>query len=97
MYRAVRGPLIADEWVQLEAVAAHGQPLAGGFSGAAVALDGRVVGMVTQIAGEPEVRVGRMLPTQVLARYWPELGERVPTPTTTPTPYGGCTPWCDGP
>ncbi|MFC8344897.1 trypsin-like peptidase domain-containing protein [Streptomyces sp. NPDC057280] len=80
VYRAVRGPLIADEWVQLQAVAAHGQPLADGFSGAALALDGQVVGMVTQIAGEPDLRVGRMLPTQVIARYWPELGELVPTP-----------------
>ncbi|MFD7457801.1 MULTISPECIES: VMAP-C domain-containing protein [unclassified Streptomyces] len=81
VYRALPGPLISDEWVQLEAVSAHGQPLAAGFSGAAVTLaDGTVVGMVSAIAGSPDVRVGRMLPTEVMARYWGELGELVPTP-----------------
>ncbi|MFE0793708.1 serine protease [Streptomyces sp. alain-838] len=80
-YRAVPGPLISDEWVQLEALTGHGQPLAAGFSGAAVTLaDGTVVGMVTAVAGARDVRVGRMLPVEVMARYWPELGELVPTP-----------------
>ncbi|MFE0509980.1 trypsin-like peptidase domain-containing protein [Streptomyces sp. NPDC058964] len=79
-YRALAPTLISDEWVQLEAATAHGQPLAHGFSGAAVTLpDGRVVGMVTQIAAERDVRVGRMLPTTVMARYWHGLGELVPT------------------
>ncbi|ANP54843.1 hypothetical protein J2Z21_001503 [Streptomyces griseochromogenes] len=78
-YRAVSSTLIAGEWVQLEAVTGHGQPLAHGFSGAAVTLkDGRVVGMVAQVAGERDVRVARMLPTEVMARYWPGLGELVP-------------------
>ncbi|MGC0377471.1 trypsin-like peptidase domain-containing protein [Streptomyces sp. SAI-229] len=81
LYRAVPGPLIADEWVQLEAVSGHGQPLADGFSGAAVTLaDGSVVGMVTAVAGGRDVRAGRMLPTEVMARYWSGLGELVPTP-----------------
>ncbi|MFJ4687996.1 trypsin-like peptidase domain-containing protein [Streptomyces sp. NPDC088789] len=79
-YRALPGPLISDEWVQLEALTAHGQPLAAGFSGAAVArADGTVVGMVTAVAGARDVRVGRMLPVEVMARYWAELGELVPT------------------
>lgn len=83
-YRAVPGPLIAGEWVQLEAVSGHGQPLADGFSGAAVTLaDGSVVGMVTAVAGGREVRAGRMLPTEVMARYWSGLGELVPTPGHT--------------
>ncbi|WP_395571524.1 trypsin-like peptidase domain-containing protein [Streptomyces sp. BK79] len=81
LYRAVPGPLISDEWVQLEALTGHGQPLAAGFSGAAVALsDGTVVGMVSAVAGARDVRAGRMLPLEVMARYWPELGELVPTP-----------------
>ncbi|MFF7854076.1 trypsin-like peptidase domain-containing protein [Streptomyces sp. NPDC007904] len=81
LYRAVPGPLIAGEWVQLEAVSGHGQPLAGGFSGAAVTLaDGSVVGMITAVAGGREVRAGRMLPTEVMARHWSGLGELVPTP-----------------
>ncbi|MEU1158179.1 serine protease, partial [Streptomyces sp. NPDC005918] len=52
-YRATAAQLIADEWVQLEAWSAHGQPLAPGFSGAAVTLadSGRVVGMVAAAAG----------------------------------------------
>ncbi|WP_217252142.1 trypsin-like peptidase domain-containing protein [Streptomyces sp. AC602_WCS936] len=80
-YRALPGPLISDEWVQLEALTGHGQPLAAGFSGAAVTLaDGTVVGMVSAVAGARDVRVGRMLPVEVMARYWPELGELVPTP-----------------
>ncbi|AKJ13383.1 hypothetical protein ABB07_26145 [Streptomyces incarnatus] len=78
-YRAVSTTRIAGQWVQLEAVTAHGQPLTEGFSGAAAALpDGRVVGMVAQRAGETGVLVARMLPTETLARHWPGLGELVP-------------------
>ncbi|MFJ8493528.1 trypsin-like peptidase domain-containing protein [Streptomyces sp. NPDC094038] len=78
-YRAVSRTLIADEWLQLEAASAHGQPLAGGFSGAALALpDDRVVGMVVQASDEAGVRIGRMLPTEVMARYWYDLGALVP-------------------
>ncbi|MER5227840.1 trypsin-like peptidase domain-containing protein [Streptomyces flaveus] len=81
-YRATADQLIAGEWVQLEAWAAHGQPLVPGFSGAAVTLadTGRVVGMVSTAARSPEIRNGRMLPAQVMARYWPRLGELIPTP-----------------
>ncbi|MPY64657.1 VMAP-C domain-containing protein [Streptomyces spongiae] len=81
-YRATAGQLIAGEWVQLEAWAAHGQPLVPGFSGAAVTLadSGRVVGMVSAAARDPGVRNGRMLPANVMARYWPRLGDLIPTP-----------------
>ncbi|MFD7705772.1 trypsin-like peptidase domain-containing protein [Streptomyces sp. NPDC059785] len=81
-YRATTDQLIAGEWVQLEAWAAHGQPLAPGFSGAAVTLadSGRVVGMVSAAARDPGIRNGRMLPAHVMARYWPRLGELIPTP-----------------
>lgn len=81
-YRATADQLIAGEWVQLEAWAAHGQPLAPGFSGAAVTLadSGRVVGMVSAAARSPEIRNGRMLPAHVMARYWPRLGDLIPTP-----------------
>ncbi|MFB6679479.1 trypsin-like peptidase domain-containing protein [Streptomyces sp. NPDC056390] len=80
-YRATAAQLIGGEWIQLEAWNGHGQPLEAGFSGAAVALagTGEVVGMVTATGGRG-VRNGRMLPTHVMARYWPELGERLPTP-----------------
>ncbi|MFR9791353.1 trypsin-like peptidase domain-containing protein [Streptomyces sp. MB22_4] len=80
-YRAVSGQLIAGEWLELVAWQGHGQPIVAGFSGAAATLpDGRVVGMVTSASDAPDVRKGRMLPLDVLARYWPELGELVPTP-----------------
>ncbi|MBL1104777.1 trypsin-like peptidase domain-containing protein [Streptomyces sp. 5-8] len=80
-YQAVSGQLIAGEWLELVAWHGHGQPLAGGFSGAAATLpDGTVAGMVTAALDAPEMRKGRMLPLDVLARYWPELGELVPTP-----------------
>ncbi|MGW4907278.1 VMAP-C domain-containing protein [Streptomyces sp. NPDC004270] len=89
-YRAVSRTLIADEWLQLEAASAHGQPLAGGFSGAALALpDDRVVGMVAQASDEAGVRIGRMLPTEVMARYWYDLGALVPAPEAdTPATTG---------
>ncbi|WP_030684824.1 trypsin-like peptidase domain-containing protein [Streptomyces sp. NRRL B-1347] len=79
-YRATAAQLIADEWIQLEAWSAHGQPLAPGFSGAAVALadSGLVVGMVSAAAGAAGVRTGRMLPAQVMARYWPRIAELIP-------------------
>ncbi|WP_128803114.1 MULTISPECIES: trypsin-like peptidase domain-containing protein [unclassified Streptomyces] len=80
-YHAVPGALVRDEWRQLEAATAHGQALAPGFSGAAVTLaDGRVVGMVSTVVGARDGRVGRMLPTQVMARYWPELGALLAAP-----------------
>ncbi|MFI0192274.1 trypsin-like peptidase domain-containing protein [Streptomyces sp. NPDC017082] len=81
-YQAVSGQLIAGEWLELVAWHGHGQPIVEGFSGAAVTLpDGRVAGMVTAALGtSPDVRKGRMLPLDVLARYWPELGELVPAP-----------------
>ncbi|ELS52999.1 VMAP-C domain-containing protein [Streptomyces viridochromogenes] len=74
--------LIGGEWIQLEAWSGHGQPLAVGFSGAAVTLvdTGQVIGMVTAAAGAPGVRTGRMMPTHVLARYWPDLSALVPVP-----------------
>ncbi|MGC5562733.1 trypsin-like peptidase domain-containing protein [Streptomyces sp. FR-108] len=81
-YRATARQLIAGEWVQLESWAAHGQPLAPGFSGAAVTLadTGRVVGMVSAAARSAEIRNGRMLPAPVMARYWPRLADLIPTP-----------------
>lgn len=80
-YRITAPQLISREWMQLEAWAPDGQPLAPGFSGAAVTLvdTGEVVGMVTAAAGAQGVRNGRMMPTEVMARYWPDLTSLVPT------------------
>ncbi|QIS70956.1 trypsin-like peptidase domain-containing protein [Streptomyces sp. DSM 40868] len=79
-FQAVSAQLIAGEWLELVTWHGHGQPIVDGFSGAAATLpDGRVVGMVTAALGtSPEVRKGRMLPLDVLARYWPGLAELVP-------------------
>ncbi|MFH8799735.1 trypsin-like peptidase domain-containing protein [Streptomyces sp. NPDC017936] len=80
-YRITAPQLINREWMQLEAWQPDGQPLAPGFSGAAVTLvdTGEVVGMVTAAAGAQGVRNGRMMPTEVMARYWPDLTGLVPT------------------
>ncbi|MFM9493577.1 trypsin-like peptidase domain-containing protein [Streptomyces galilaeus] len=80
-YRVTAPQLINQEWMQLEAWQPDGQPLEPGFSGAAVTLvdTGEVVGMVTAAAGTPGVRNGRMMPTEVMARHWPDLAGLVPT------------------
>ncbi|MFJ4789714.1 trypsin-like peptidase domain-containing protein [Streptomyces sp. NPDC088794] len=75
------GPFpVMDEWIQLVAWSGHGQPLVAGFSGAAVILveTGEVVGMVTAADRARDVRTGRMMPTHVIARYWPDLSDLVP-------------------
>ncbi|MFG2556265.1 trypsin-like peptidase domain-containing protein [Streptomyces sp. NPDC048581] len=86
--RAVTELLIGGEWIQLEAWSGQGQPLAVGFSGAAVTLvdTGQVVGMVTAAAGARTVHTGRMMPTHVLARYWSDLSELVPVVGAGPVP-----------
>ncbi|MFJ8104878.1 trypsin-like peptidase domain-containing protein [Streptomyces sp. NPDC096132] len=80
-YRITATQLLNREWIQLEAWQPGGQPLAPGFSGAAVTLadTGEVVGMVTAAAGAQGVHNGRMMPTEVMARYWPDLEGLVPT------------------
>jgi len=79
-YRITAPQLINREWIQLEAWQPGGQPLAPGFSGSAVTLvdTGEVVGMVTA-QGAPGVSNGRMMPTEVMVRYWPGLEGLVPT------------------
>ncbi|WP_329328902.1 trypsin-like peptidase domain-containing protein [Streptomyces luteogriseus] len=79
--RVTAPQLIRREWLQLEGWHQGGQPLAPGFSGAAVTLadTGEVVGMVTADSGNGEMRTGRMMPTQVMARHWPDLQSLVPT------------------
>ncbi|GAA3235509.1 hypothetical protein GCM10020256_53430 [Streptomyces thermocoprophilus] len=78
-YRVTAAQLIMREWLQVEAWHPDGQPLERGFSGAAVTLadTGEVVGMVTA-SGTRGVRNGRMMPTHVMARYWPDLEGLVP-------------------
>jgi hypothetical protein len=79
--RVTAPQLISGEWIQLEAWQSDGRSLAPGFSGAAVTLvdTGEVVGMVTADGGADGVRNGRMMPTEVMARYWPGLLALVPT------------------
>ncbi|MEU1629651.1 trypsin-like peptidase domain-containing protein [Streptomyces sp. NPDC020096] len=81
-FRATAAQLIADEWAQLETWTGHGQPLAEGFSGSAAVLEdsGAVAGMISAAADDARVRVGRMVPVHVLARYWPRAAELIPTP-----------------
>ncbi|MGI5454545.1 trypsin-like peptidase domain-containing protein [Streptomyces sp. CA-249302] len=89
-YRITAGPfLISREWIQLEAWSGHGQPLVAGFSGAAVTLvdTGEVVGMVTAADRARDVRTGRMMPTEVIRRYWSGVDVLGPAPgVLAPTP-----------
>ncbi|MDX3579430.1 trypsin-like peptidase domain-containing protein [Streptomyces sp. FL07-04A] len=80
-YRVTASQLISREWIQLEAWQAGGRPLEPGFSGAAVTLadTGEVVGMVTAASRDRGAHHGRMMPTDVMARYWPALEGLVPT------------------
>ncbi|MDT0572979.1 trypsin-like peptidase domain-containing protein [Streptomyces sp. DSM 3412] len=85
-YRTTADQLLDSEWIQLEAWKTYGQPLAPGFSGAALTLtDGRVVGLVTSAAKDPGIRDGRMLPAHVVARYWSPLAELIPHPVYSPS------------
>ncbi|MEX3100057.1 MULTISPECIES: trypsin-like peptidase domain-containing protein [unclassified Streptomyces] len=85
-YRVTSRQLISDEWNQLESWQQGGQPLAPGFSGAAVALadTGEVVGMVTAAAGARGVSNGRMMPAEVMRRYWRDLDGLIPVPGHRP-------------
>jgi hypothetical protein len=81
-YRTTGAQRIADEWMHVECCTSHGQPLDEGFSGSALVRPstGEVMGMVTATSNDPSVRVGRMLPVDVLARYWPGASDLVPVP-----------------
>ncbi|MEV1019052.1 trypsin-like peptidase domain-containing protein [Streptomyces sp. NPDC050264] len=91
-YRAKSSVRVKDEWVELVALDGHGQPLAHGFSGAAVTLAGshRVVGMVTATTGGRGVLTGRMLPLEVISRYmdrhWPDLADLIAAPDAAARP-----------
>ncbi|WP_371496845.1 serine protease [Kitasatospora sp. NBC_00374] len=90
--RLTRGAFrIGGEQLQLEHEGT-GMPLSPGFSGGPVVLadTGEVVGMVTAAQdtvgiprspgdrGRPAVRLGRMLPGEVIAGYVPQLADRLP-------------------
>jgi len=88
--RLTRGGFrMGGELVQLEHDGT-GMPLSPGFSGGPVviAATGEVVGIVTAAQdtlwrgsgdrSRPAVRLGQMLPGEALARYVPELAERIP-------------------
>ncbi|MEU9132890.1 trypsin-like peptidase domain-containing protein [Kitasatospora sp. NPDC048540] len=90
--RLTRGGFrIGGEQLQLEHEGT-GMPLSPGFSGGPVVIadTGEVVGMVTAAQdtlgiprspgdrGRPAVRLGRMLPGEVIAGYVPQLADRLP-------------------
>ncbi|MFE1951740.1 MULTISPECIES: VMAP-C domain-containing protein [Streptomyces] len=81
-YRTVSPTRVRDEWVELVADLAHGQPLRSGFSGAALTVAGtnRVVGIVTSVTGGAGTMTGRMMPLSVMVRYWEDLVLYLPGP-----------------
>ena len=69
------GPNI--EWIQMDTPTLTGKRIERGFSGAGVIdeEDGTVIGCVVAVDTTAEDRVAWMIPTDVLAEYWPELRE----------------------
>jgi trypsin-like peptidase len=70
----------AAGWVQMD-VDSTGYRIAKGFSGAPV-WDIQlhcVVGVVVQAETDANTRIGFMIPTNVLARAWPDLAHTIPT------------------
>jgi hypothetical protein len=63
------------EWIQMDTPTLTGKPIQQGFSGAGVIdeEDGTVIGCVVGIDTETEERVAWMIPTDVIAVYWPDL------------------------
>lgn len=67
-----------SEGIQVGAEAAHLERLQKGFSGGAVydPVAGTVIGMITDAVRDPAI--GRMLPVDLLRRYWERLDEVLP-------------------
>jgi hypothetical protein len=65
------------EWQHIEADHGHTEFPRDGFSGAAIYDEhtGAVVGMLTDSAGDPARRTGRMLPISTIRQYWEELDD----------------------
>lgn len=77
----------ARGWIQLEAVNVPGHRVAQGFSGTPVwdeQLDG-VVGMVVEADMQTSVKTAYIIPTALLIKAWPNLGEQA----IAPCPYQG--------
>jgi hypothetical protein len=68
------GPRI--EWIQMDTPTLTGKRIQQGFSGAGVIdeEDGAVIGCVVTVDTAAEDRIAWMIPTAVIADYWPELG-----------------------
>ena len=90
------GPNI--EWIQMDAPTLTGKRLQQGFSGAGVIdeEDGAVIGCVVAVDTATEDRIAWMIPTDIIAAYWPELramcrpapAMRQPRPQVT-NPFSG--------
>ncbi len=63
------------EWIQMDMPTLTGKPIQRGFSGAGVIdeEDGAVIGCVVGVDTVAEERVAWMIPTDVIAAYWPGL------------------------
>ena len=63
------------EWIQLDAPTLTGKRIQAGYSGAGVIdeCDGQVIGFVVAEDTAVEDRTAWMIPTDVIAQYWPQL------------------------
>jgi hypothetical protein len=102
--RVAEPPAPETDWVQLDAVAAVGQHIERGFSGAGVAdqEDGSVLGIIVTIQDDLHAGVSWMLPAETIVRYWPPLANQVETvggvrtiDSLHVTAAAVCAPWHD--
>ncbi len=65
------------EWIPIEAAAGHAEFPRMGFSGAAVFDEhtGHVLGMITTGNTNSDIRIGRMLPCEIIRKYWEDLDD----------------------
>ncbi|MEU4156479.1 tetratricopeptide repeat protein [Actinoplanes sp. NPDC026670] len=75
-----------DEWLGLRSAETVGHQLSHGYSGAPVWDDQwqAVVGMAVGADRQAQQRTAYAIPVQVLARYWPDLGEHVDEAALSP-------------
>ncbi|MGI5167097.1 trypsin-like peptidase domain-containing protein [Spirillospora sp. CA-253888] len=76
--------LLGREWLEVDVRRGHLRRIDRGFSGAAVyeTATGRVVGMLTDavLGGQESGTTGRMVPLEVLRRYWEPLDDLLDLP-----------------
>jgi S1-C subfamily serine protease len=76
---------LSNGWLQLEDTKTTGRAIEPGFSGGPVQdrMSGRVVGIVVATTGDADDKVGFVIPSDILARAWPQLAIESPPDKTS--------------